>query len=55
MENAERIIFVLRDEKLREAKLNEITDNRIPPEVLEVITLRKDKIWTSFFPDPLGR
>lgn len=55
MKNSERIIFVLRDEKLREAKPDEITDNIIPPEVLEVIILRENGVWTNFFPDPLGR
>ena len=55
MQGIEKTIFVLRDEELREAKLDEVQGNRIPPEALEVIVLKKDGTWTSFFPDPLGR
>lgn len=50
-----KVLFVLRDERIREASPDELRDNRIPPEVLEVLTMKVNGGWNSFLPDPLGR
>ncbi len=50
----QKITFVLLNGKTREATLDEIANNRIPPDVLEVITLWRDGKETSFYPSPLG-
>lgn len=55
MEGPDKVILVLRDGKIRVAKPKEITDNRTPPEVLEIIFLKEGGTWDSYIPDPLGR
>ena len=54
MEQSEKIIFVLRDGSKREAKPDEVRDNRIPPDVSEVIFLNPDGTKKdNFFPNSL--
>lgn len=55
MDNIEKVIFVLRDGNLCHAKLQDVALGRIPPDVQEVMILKRDGTWTNFFPDPLGR
>jgi hypothetical protein len=54
VQDFEKIIFVLRDGTTRQAKPEEIKDNRIPPDVMEVIFQKSDGTCESFFPSPLG-
>ncbi len=50
----EKVIFVLRDKKTREANSEEISQNRIPPDAMEVVVIKRDGTQENFFPSPMG-